>query len=44
MEKAEVMVFASLEKAKIGEFDKYKKENRKEDNRFDHPQPSHSLL
>ena len=44
MEKAEVMIFAFLEKVKIRGFDKWKKEHREEGTQSDCPQASHFFL
>ena len=44
MEKVLVMVLPFLEKVKMGEFDKWKKENRKEGIQSDCPQASHFFL
>ena len=44
MEKALVMVLPFLERAKMGEFDKWKKENRKEGIQSDYPQVNHLFL
>lgn len=44
MEKAVVMVLASLKKAKTRGFDKLQKENREEGTQSDSPQASHLFL
>ena len=44
MEKALVMVLPSSERVKMGEFDKWQKENRKEGIQSDFPQASHFFL